>query len=558
MMVSVKRRKPLAAVLSSVCAVALVASMGLLGGQALAGDEPAAGVDQTSLEPGVEDAAPSDPALDSAAGDGDESEGAADAEADAPEGDLATEEGGQRQDVSDADAQPEEDAADTGAQPSAGGSAPAVEQPVADATPEDRAATVTVTFGTDTRTVVAGASVTMPSHANSTYTLFRPASAGAGTVPATFKGWYGVTEAPTTRGVSGSGPDALEPLNRNDDTHELYLTQDRFDAISKEYSIYPAGATEAIDQNTTFYAVYAVPVCTGWTAYRFQWANGDVTYHSAVRFDIVAGDMISQQFIDAIAKEAQVDFLDTPFTLSSVTPTNATSTPFTRDRQFELVFLYVEDSMNPAPYQPGQYAVTGNAGVTAQGALAGPNIPDGAIIVVEANTLASGADYDALVRALSSGAPDGVFEVALLVNGKPVHDGFGELSLSFPVANAEGRWVTVYHRHQDGSITSQRVVAENGFATVAVTDLSAFALEIGERASAAPEAGGDAGADGAASDPGGAGESSDAPSGNGSESGLAQTGDTAIGYAWAAVALCACAIVALCAALRAPRGKHIR
>lgn len=557
-MVSVKRKKPLAAVLSSACAVALVASMGLLGGQALAGDEPAAGVDQTSLEPGVEDAAPSDPALDDAAGDGDESEATADAEADAPESNAATEEGSQQQDANDADAQPEEDATDTGAQPSAGVSAPAVEQPADDATPEDRAATVTVTFGTDAQTVAAGTSVTMPNRANSTYTLFRPASAGAETVPAVFKGWYGVTETPTTRDVSGSGPDVLEPLDKNDATHELYFTQDRFDAISKEYSIYTAGATEVIDQNTTFYAVYAAPVCTGWTAYRFQWANGDVTYHSAARFDIVAGDAISQQFIDSIAKEAKVDLLDTPFTLSSVTPTNATSTPFTHDRQFELVFLYVEDSMNPAPYQPGQYAVAGNAGVTAQGALAGPNIPDGAIIVVEANTLASGADYDALVKAMSSGAPNGAFEVVLLVNGKPVHDGFGELSLSFPVANAEGRWVTVYHRHQDGSITSQRVVAENGFATVAVTDLSAFVVEVGERVSAAPEAGGEAGADGAVSDSAGAGEGSDAPSGNSSGSGLAPTGDAAIGFVWVALALCACAIVALCAALRAPKGKHIR
>ena len=166
-------------------------------------------------------------------------------------------------------------------------------------------------------------------------------------------------------------------------------------------------------------------------------------------------------------------------------------------------------------------AVSGGTGITASGSLSGASIPEGAKVELSAAALSKGdADHDRLVRAAGSGRLAGVYSVSMLVNGSEVHDGFGSLTLTMPVDPMyNGRWVTVWHLHNDGTITSERVVAEGGAVTFAVTDLSSFALEIGEPAGA-----GDSSQPGGASSSGG-GQAAQA--GASAEGALPQTGDPA-------------------------------
>lgn len=136
-----------------------------------------------------------------------------------------------------------------------------------------------------------------------------------------------------------------------------------------------------------------------------------------------------------------------------------------------------------APTESGDLPVAGDAGVKVSGTLNGINVPMGAEASVNAIQLTSGTSYEELASRVGNGVLAGIFEVNLIVNGKQVHDGFGSLTVTFPVdAKYNGHWVTVWHRHNDSSITSERVMAENGAVTVTVTNLSSFALAIGELA----------------------------------------------------------------------------
>ncbi|WP_140396486.1 hypothetical protein [Gordonibacter sp. An230] len=159
----------------------------------------------------------------------------------------------------------------------------------------------------------------------------------------------------------------------------------------------------------------------------------------------------------------------------------------------------------------------------------GINVPMGAEASVNAIQLTSGASYEELASRVGNGVLAGIFEVNLIVNGKQVHDGLGSLTVAFPVdTKYNGHWVTVWHRHNDGSITSERVMAENGVVTVTVTDLSSFALEIEELASSE---------DANAKDEGSATNSKITP--------LAKTGDP---LSWAGLAGLALAALAACGA----------
>lgn len=182
-----------------------------------------------------------------------------------------------------------------------------------------------------------------------------------------------------------------------------------------------------------------------------------------------------------------------------------------------------------APTESGDLPVAGDAGVKVSGTLNGINVPMGADASVNAIQLTSGTSYEELASRVGNGVLAGVFEVNLIVNGKQVHDGFGSLSVTFPVdAKYNGHWVTVWHRHNDGSITSERVVAENGAVTVTVADLSSFALEIGELAVSEGE--------------GGEGEKAESSS---EATPLAKTGDP---LSWAGLAGLALAAFAACGA----------
>lgn len=134
-----------------------------------------------------------------------------------------------------------------------------------------------------------------------------------------------------------------------------------------------------------------------------------------------------------------------------------------------------------APTGSGDLPVAGDAGIRVSGSLNGINVPLGAEASVDAIQLTSGASYEELTNRAGNGVLAGIFEVNLIVDGQQVHDGFGSLTVTFPVdAKYNGYWVAVWHRHNDGSITSERVVAKDGTVSVTVTDLSTFALEIGE------------------------------------------------------------------------------
>lgn len=140
--------------------------------------------------------------------------------------------------------------------------------------------------------------------------------------------------------------------------------------------------------------------------------------------------------------------------------------------------------------EPTVIPVSGTSGVTATGILSGANVPEDATVEVSADVVTSGAVFDELDAVLGDGALAGIFEVKLTVNGQQVHDGFGSLTVAFPVdVKYNGHWVTVWHRHNDGSITSERVIAANGAVAMTVTDLSTFALEVGELAASGGESG---------------------------------------------------------------------
>lgn len=125
--------------------------------------------------------------------------------------------------------------------------------------------------------------------------------------------------------------------------------------------------------------------------------------------------------------------------------------------------------------------VSGNTGIAASGSLAGENIPAGADVEVKATELKPGdPDYDKLTESMSGGLISGVYDISMLVNGAEIHDGFGDLTITMPVDPAyNGHTVTIWHLHDNGTITSQVTVVANGKVTFTVTDLSSFALEIG-------------------------------------------------------------------------------
>ena len=122
----------------------------------------------------------------------------------------------------------------------------------------------------------------------------------------------------------------------------------------------------------------------------------------------------------------------------------------------------------------------GLGSVTAEGILAGANIPPGADLKVMQTPGSLSLDFITAIDPASLGILADFYscDVDLFVNGKQVHDGFGSLVLSFskPGGFADGVTVRVWHQHADGTITYQDVIAANGSATITVTDLSTFAF----------------------------------------------------------------------------------
>ncbi len=180
--------------------------------------------------------------------------------------------------------------------------------------------------------------------------------------------------------------------------------------------------------------------------------------------------------------------------------------------------------------------VTGNTGIKASGDLQGPNIPENADIEIATSVVTSGAAFDDLNDTMGDSRISDVYEITLLVNGKEVHDGFGTLTISMPIdAQYNGHIIIIYHRHQDGSITTSHALAKDGYVTFTVTDLSSFALADGGLPEAEAEQTSNVGAT------------------------LTQTGDEA---PFAVLALVAClAACCMVVALRfgfKPKGQHVK
>ena len=116
-------------------------------------------------------------------------------------------------------------------------------------------------------------------------------------------------------------------------------------------------------------------------------------------------------------------------------------------------------------------------GLTARVLFDGENVPEGSKTELVSGVVTQGEAFDAL-KAKFTKDPLGVFEVKLLVDGAEVHEKFGTIELTFPVdAKYNGGTAVVWHRHQDGTVTSEEVEVVDGKAVITVSDLSVFAVE---------------------------------------------------------------------------------
>lgn len=131
--------------------------------------------------------------------------------------------------------------------------------------------------------------------------------------------------------------------------------------------------------------------------------------------------------------------------------------------------------------------VSGNvAGMEVSGSLWGAGIAEAYNPAVQNHTtevrathVASGDAYNAIMARKGAGEMAGVFKLELLVDGTNVYDRFGSLTVKLPVGVAyNGRQATVWHVHEDGTVTSEAATVADGFVTVTLTDLSTLGVEI--------------------------------------------------------------------------------
>lgn len=192
-------------------------------------------------------------------------------------------------------------------------------------------------------------------------------------------------------------------------------------------------------------------------------------YDEGVSRTLVPGEDCTVVYTDAAGNE-----------VTSFDKAGAYTATITGDNKSVWGTTQVSFSVAAAPTVDIPVADGQNTGITAEGALVAE---DGAEVVLDVDPVTSGEAYDALVAAIGDGTLAGVYEATLLVNGQAVHDSFGTITLTFPLdPQWNGYNVTVWHRHADGSITSETVVAADGKVSVTVTDLSTFALEVGQKA----------------------------------------------------------------------------
>ena len=192
-----------------------------------------------------------------------------------------------------------------------------------------------------------------------------------------------------------------------------------------------------------------------------NYAGGDITR------TLVPGDDCTVVYTDADGNE-----------VTSFDKAGTYTATITGDEKSVFGSTTVQFAVAAAPTVSVPVADASGTGVTAEGSLV---VPDGSEVVLDVDPITQGETYDALMANLGSDTLAGVYEVTLLVDGEEIHEGFGSITLTFPIdPQWNNHYVTVYHRHDDGTITSERVTASEGKVVVTVTDLSTFMLAVGE------------------------------------------------------------------------------
>lgn len=390
---------------------------------------------------------------------------------------------------------------------------------------DEAAATYSVTIGTQAPlSVNAGDTVVLPTLGN---TMF---NAGYWTsnveVPVTFVGWYltvpedsewfgvapdGVNckeKNPTYTGFVGGVDDRCINANARFGVKADYELSD----FKDKFIFYSGGESVTVNENMRMFALYTYEtslVTEGNYFMGINVAENAGPIHRATGSPMLGHDME----LGAYASVRHPDFVFKGIYLGeNGKPTNVpypVGEPVAADH--EKWEVYVRSESLP---------VAGSTGILVSGILSGRNVPLYSDTSIKADKIDSGADYDTLVSAMGSGDLAGVFGVDLIVDGSTVHDGFGEITLSFPVGEGnDGKGYTVHHLHKDGSLTSEQVKAEGDAVTITVTDLSSFALEADEATSAKPLDTSSVGSSGSTV--------------------LAQTGDSLFGFAVAGIAVAA-------------------
>ncbi|MEG2556864.1 MAG: hypothetical protein RSA14_00275 [Raoultibacter sp.] len=351
-----------------------------------------------------------------------------------------------------------------------GDALPSGTDPKTQSAASNSAKTYTVTFGTnDPQTVAPGGTVTVPTMTDTTYSI------NGKSVPATFVGWYQTESADSLIPVDFKGSSkffGVDFISSKGENKTTFVNARQ----KANLTPYPASSSIPVCGDMTFRALYEVPVHLVTLGI---YAEG--SFAVCIQAKVIEGDpFVSSEEWRSLSAGYTIEkwsFENEAFDVNT--------TPITTDiiingigadgwaKSMVKAYITQKPSGSSIP-------VSGSTGVSASGKLIGPNIPANTMTTVGATAVTSGEAYMSLTSLLGDKLFGNIMNVSIMVDGKEIHDGFGSLTLSFPVGEANnGRWITVHHRHNDGRITSERTIAENGMATVTVTDLSAFALEVG-------------------------------------------------------------------------------
>ncbi|MDR3136561.1 MAG: Ig-like domain-containing protein [Coriobacteriales bacterium] len=203
-------------------------------------------------------------------------------------------------------------------------------------------------------------------------------------------------------------------------------------------------------------------------------ADGNPISGATINFTGYDGKIIKVSF-DAATKKLTIEALakgETTLTISSDEAAEDYTMRVT-------VTAATGGSDEPSVELADEMVKAGTTGVKVAGTLKGKNIPEGAQPEVSVRAVAAGHDaYATHLDAKGEGDLFAIHEVVLTINGSEIHDGFGTLTLTFPVdADYGADTVLVRHLHHDGTFTEESARVANGAASIEVTDLSSFALE---------------------------------------------------------------------------------